>query len=251
MLLASKKKMDPAYCDLLLELGYTIPKKIPTPSSPVSPSPKEPIFWNWGPHVLRNNLDSEKPFAVNWADEILLTKKRIHRYSRVYRFRTILKQLVGLDGPTIPDSILELIFSKIKNIKSRKYIWNAIRKVLKKNNLRKYYIQIAEIIWRLGGPRWLVPEKCFSAILEKFHELHVKFNREKFDLKRKYFPPLIYTALYLLQKYSVKFPYKIPMARTVRKRKSLENLFHCLEQIPLTKIDKCSQRKLDIVSRSK
>lgn len=240
--------MDTVYCDLLSELGYTIPeKKHPTISEKKE---EEPIYWNWGSHVLRNNIDSERPFAINWSDEILLVKKRIHRYSRMYRFRTILKQLIGFDGPTVPDSVLELIFSRIKNIKSRKHVWNAIRKVLKKNDLRKYYVQIAEIIWRLGGPRWLVPEKSFSSILQDFHDLHVKFNREKKFLKRKYFPPLIYTALYLLQKHSVKFPYKIPLARTVRKRKSLDLLFINLENLPTTKIEKCVQWKLDIVSRA-
>lgn len=241
--------MDPAYCELLLELGYTIPEK--TPTLPLQEKKEdEPIFWNWGPHVLRNNIDTERPFAINWSDEIGLVKKRIHRYSRLYRFRTILKQLIGLDGPTVPDTVLELIFMKIKNIKSRKHVWNAIRKVLKKNDLRKYYVQIAEIIWRLGGPRWLVSENCFARIMHDFHELHVKFNREKNVLKRKYFPPLIYTALYLLQKHCVTFPYKIPLARTVRKRKSLDLLFIILENIPTTKLEKCSQRKLDIISRA-
>lgn len=238
------KKMKGVYCDLIKEVtGICIDRDVTPPVTPI----KEPVLWNWGPHVLHNSDNIERPFAIEWKDEILLHKKRVHRYSRGYRFKTILKQLIGLDGPAIPESVLKLVYDNIKNVKTRKHIWNAVRKILKKNGLRKHYVQISEIIWRLGGPKWTVSFSIFTSILNEFNDLHVKFNQHSNELGRKYFPPLIYTALHLLKKHGIDPPYTIPFARTVRKRKSLESLFENFQGITL-QIDPCGQRKLDLIS---
>lgn len=239
--------MNSVYHDLVKEVtGISIPIKNDPPIQS-SPPCEEPVFWNWGPHVLHNSDNFERPFAIEWKDEILLQKKRVHRYSRQYRFKTIVKQLIGLDGPTIPSSVLKLVYDNIKNIKTRKHIWNAVRKILKKNQLRKYYVQISEIIWRLGGPQWNVSSSSLMKVLDDFTDLHVKFNQGKSFLGRKYFPPLIFTALYLLKKQGIEPPYAIPAARTVRKRKSLEYLFENFHDLEL-KIDLCGQRKLDYIA---
>lgn len=239
--------MKAVYCDLVYEAtGKCIERDV----TPIEEEPiNEPAFWNWGPHVLCNSDNPDRPFAVEWKDEILLRKKRVHRYSRIYRFKTILKQLIGLDGPKLPEHVLKLVFDNIKNVKTRKHIWNAVRKILKKNKLRKYYVQIAEIIWRLGGPRWTVSSSILNSILNDFNHLHIKFNQGKFFLQRKYFPPLIYTALSLLKKHGVDPPYAIPAARTVRKRKSLDHLFQNFNDLEI-KIDVCLQRKLDFIAKN-
>jgi hypothetical protein len=62
-----------------------------------------------------------------------------------------------------------------------------------------------------------------------FRFLHQVFNNSKHSLKRKYFPPMQYMVLRLLQeKCNAVAPYKIPIARTVRKRNSLALVYDTL-----------------------
>lgn len=137
----------------------------------------------------------------------------IHRYNRFERFKNTLQELLGVRG-TVPQSVLDLIPDQCD--------WEIIRKILKSNQLTRYYNQIPHIIFVKTGVQPVSFENrhlSFNAILEKFMEMTWKFDtlglRKKYS--RKYFPNLRFVALTLIEEFGGKFNITIPFIRTQRK----------------------------------
>lgn len=149
----------------------------------------------------------------------------IHRYNRFERFKNTLQELLGVRG-TVPSTVLELIPIECD--------WEIIRKILKQNQLTKYYNQIPHIIFVKTGVQPVTFENrhdSFNAILQRFMEMTFKFDtmglRKKYD--RKYFPNLRFVALTLIEEYGGEFNIKIPFIRTARKVGTLNKiLIDCL-----------------------
>lgn len=196
----------------------------PPPPPPLSPCPSctDELFWD-----VRDNLGSE--FHLDYDQEIsyAMNCKKLHRYSRKDRFKFILYQLLGMSGET-PSSVVRIIKQQLPRKISKHKIWNEIRGILKKNNLRKYYNRIPGLINQISNssrPIGINSEKI-QAIILKFSDFDYQFNNHlRIHWDRHYFPNLRFIALKLIEQFGITFPYKAPLVRTSRKKKYLEKLF--------------------------
>jgi len=172
---------------------------------------EEPLF-----HL---DYSQEQDFEMNCIKK--------HRYSRKDRFRLTLYQLLGMNGE-VPHSVIKLVKRSLpKKVKKNK-IWNDIRAILKKHKLRRYYNRIPTLIKEISGlkPTGINSERI-NSILTYFFKFDFNFN-EKFrrEWSRKYFPNLRFIALKLVADVGIKYPYHVPLIRTTRKKKYLDNLFN-------------------------
>ena len=184
----------------------------------ITPPTKTYSELEWAPNLFELDYFQEVDHKMNM--------KKFHRYSRKTRFKSILYQLLGISGEC-PREVLRLVRRSLPSTVKPTKIWNNVRAILKQNKLRKYYNRIPQIIRqittkKLGG---LTYHKVES-ILHDFFVFDYQFNQTlKLAWKRKYFPNLRFIALKLMFKYNIKYPYYVPLIRTARKRKYLDNLF--------------------------
>lgn len=145
----------------------------------------------------------------------------IHRYSRVKRFESTLFQLIGERG-----DISKEVISDIKNIgfnSDPRYVWDSIRSILKQKGLRKYYNRIPTIIQRLGLP-YRIHVKDPLEVVNDFKAVHCAFDQQTLP-DRKYFPNLRFICLKMLERHSATFGFRVPLIRTPRKLKPLQDLW--------------------------
>lgn len=181
----------------------------------------------WGYEQYRVSESLESVFVTDYKMEQEYFFRKIHRYSRLARFKVCLFNLLGERGQ-IPPHVLSMVKSYLKPDSLDK--WNDTRKLLKHFKQRKYYDQIPTILKHLSYGR------CFKALTsEQFENLFMdfkflseKFDRMKSDYQRKYFPSIRYIVLKLLDLHKVVPNYPIPLVRTSRKMKSLESLWEVL-----------------------
>lgn len=147
----------------------------------------------------------------------------IHRYNRLERFKNTLDQLLGCRG-RISDEIMEMM-------QGVPGTWESIRKILKREKIRKLYNQIPLILRKLGFGNCIEFQdfhKSYVDILKEFNTLHYKFNLKKEG--RKYFPNLRFVALTLIEKHGGEFKIKIPFIRTKRKLGPLNQLINEIKE---------------------
>lgn len=197
----------------------SLPKSVsPSPSSS-SDNNSNYEFWDWGDHVLRNQDNSERPFALDHCDEQNYQWKKIHRYVRKERFKSILTRLLNCRG-NIPISILDFIKSELRKKRiTRLNVWVNVRSILKTMGCRKYYNMIPQIIRHCTGLTFTKnPHNAFTHILNAFAYMDYAFDTKlKKKWCRSYFPNLRFVALTLLEMYGVKYDYHVPKLRTNRK----------------------------------
>lgn len=152
--------------------------------------------------------------------------KKLHRYSRKARFKFILFQLLGMSGTT-PREVVRTVRRSLGKVVKTSRIWNRTRAILKKHRLRKYYNRIPQIIKLVSQKKPVgITSVKIQAILDDFFNLDYQFNNKlRGEWDRKYFPNLRFIALKLISKYDIHYPYHVPLIRTSRKKKYLENLF--------------------------
>jgi len=173
-------------------------------------------------------------YGVDYYQQRALVKKRVHLYSRIYYFRTVLAHLIGCNGNIKDEHFTEIricIGPKILTSPFRSY--NIIYKFLKIKKWRKYYSSIPFIIQKLGGRYWDFggfnnASRVMQIVEQKFKKFHYLFLNNPKLLGRKRFPKLQYIALRLLEDSGVHPPYHIPFARTIKKRKSLDPLYRLM-----------------------
>jgi hypothetical protein len=184
-------------------------------------------FWdNYGPSTEQHPMVMDYQQELDYAQNL----KKIHRYDRKERFRYTLYQLVGASG-TVPASLCKAIKEANGKRVRKSRVWNMIRNYLKRNKLRQHYNRIPQIISRIYKLKPLnLTGDIITNIFKDFHCFHYQFNNDlRFKWKRSYFPNLRFVALKLLEKYGVQFPYSVPLVRTLRKRKYLNNLYNDFE----------------------
>lgn len=218
------KQMD-QYRFLLEEIGIL---DHGIPPDDIIEIPPEPQFYVEEYNETSFNSCVDTDYHLDHDQEIShrLNCKKKHRYSRKARFKSVVLQLVGASGET-PDNVVKIIHQNLKpTVKSSK-IWNRIWKLLKKNNFKGYYNRMPQLIKLTTGVKPMgVSYEAIQNILQDFDNFHYKFNNhlaEKWS--RKYFPNLRFVALKLLSQHGITFPYKVPLVRTVRKKKYLESLY--------------------------
>jgi len=155
--------------------------------------------------------------------------KPIHRYCRLERFRSTLFQLICARGH-VPYEILTLVKMNLPQRVHKKKIWNLIRAILKENKQRFYYNRIPTIIYQLTGmkPKPTINDydTTIKKIFDEFGQMSYQFdNALNKKWSKEYFLNLRFTAFKLMEKHGITYPYYVPILRTFRKRKTLNNLF--------------------------
>ena len=177
-------------------------------------------------YVVVEEEETSHPWALNYADELNLPRRRpVHRYSRSERFKFILGQLMGCSG-TVPPQVLA-IFQPAQLARIPKdQLWDEVRCILKTHRWRIYYNRIPAILAGLGLMSFKFSDtKKFQDILHDFDQLDKIFNDLQPTLGRTYFPNLRFVAIKLMARHGLAPPFKIPLARTVRKLQALEQLY--------------------------
>lgn len=201
-----------------------------------SPQPRYALDWEQERKLFHlqpeENDTRQGPVLVHLLDLRTHNSRRVHRYSREYRFRWTLFHLVGASGPQdilIPTTLIEDLRSHIgaKRILSPR-IYELVHSYLKRNGYQRFYLSIPYFIQCIGGPRWPARTQVLTnTVIEQFKKLNDAFNARKNSINRQRFPKMIYIALRLLSSVGIDPPYKISGngARTSRKRKALDSLY--------------------------
>lgn len=177
----------------------------------------------WGYETYRIIESREANFVTDYKMEQERYYQKTHRYSREARFKVCLLNLLGERGK-IPDMVLTMVKSSLNPHSKDK--WNDTRRILKHYKQRKYYDNIPIIL------RMLKYERLFNPITsEKIEELinDYKFLSTKFEetkSARRYFPNIRFIVLKLLHTHGIAQNYPIPLARTQRKLKTLNQLWN-------------------------
>lgn len=177
-----------------------------------------PEWWGFYSYYV---IDGQPIYVSDYKQEQEYYSRPIHRYSRVERFQTILKHLLG--HGTVPDKVVECVQSYNVLVTSST-VWDDVRKILKENGYSKYYSRIPHILSMLGC-RYIVFDN-YEKILNDFKRMSSKFDSMAWD--RNYFPNLRFVALRMLEMEGAIFSYDIIRMRTKRKIKVMEDIFNKL-----------------------
>jgi hypothetical protein len=182
---------------------------------------------HWGFEVYRVVESREANFVTDYKMEQDRYFQKIHRYSRLARFKVCLYNILGERG-VIPKHILQMV--KIYLAPNSMDKWNDTRKILKHYKQRKYYDQIPTILKTLkfGRSFQSLTGEQFENIITDFQCLSDRFDRLKDSYSRRYFPNIRFIVLKLLELHGIKPNYPVPLLRTSRKMKSLQSLWICL-----------------------
>lgn len=181
----------------------------------------------WGYEVYRVSESREANLVTDYKMEQELFFRKIHRYSRVARFKVCLFNILGERG-IIPQMVRTMVKNYLKPTSKDK--WNDTRKILKHFKQQKHYDQIPSILRCLSYGRCFPSLTClqFEALITDFMNLSEKFDRTKKKYKRRYFPNIRFIVLKLLELHGITPIYPIPLVRTSRKLKSLQELWGLL-----------------------
>lgn len=140
-----------------------------------------------------------------------------HGYPNYVR---ILYQILGYRGD-VPEEVMELCEGC--DLRAS-HIWSSIQAVLKKNGLRRYYNRIGQIIWKMVRLKidFVKRDRVLEMIVEDFRLMQFTHST------RKYFPNLRYVALRLLVDHGAVFEYDVPLLKTKRKLKGMDELYQSL-----------------------
>lgn len=182
---------------------------------------------HWGFETYRVSESLEAILVTDYKIEHEMFFRKIHRYSRVARFKVCLFNILGERG-VIPPHVVSMVKNYLKPNSMDK--WNDTRKLLKHFKQRKYYDQIPAILKILSYGRCFpsLTSIQFEAIINDFKCLSEKFDRQKKEYARIYFPNIRFIVLKLLELHGIKPNYPIPLVRTSRKMKSLQELWTSL-----------------------
>lgn len=249
--------MQTAHAELLRSFGYTVddsdialPPTVPTCKSPILPDrphhydpdgrpifTSEQVAWadpeQFGFHdyYVVEEEETSHPFALNYADEVLLPKKRpVHKYIRKERFKFILGQLMGCSGNVPPEVLQVMDLERLRQLPPDQ-VWDAVRTTLKTHKWRIFYNRIPAILSGLGLLDFRFSDTGkFQDILHDFSKMDEIFESLKTQLNRSYFPNLRFTAIKLMKRHGIEPPYPIPLARTQRKLEGLEEMYNVIWQ---------------------
>ena len=225
--------MNQSQINLLLSFGIEFDQDDVLPQSPQSYEPEIPAimecedayeYWSaYGPE------SEQHPLALEYADEVWLQANgtKIHRYSRTDRFKFTVYQLLGASGE-VPRSVKKYIKKRLGKTTRKSKIWNQVRSILKEMKLRRYYNRIPQIIYSITKqPIEGINSLSIDTILSEFGLMNIQFDSTlRAKWKRSYFPNLRFIALKLFEKNGITYPYKVPLVRTLRKRKYLNSLYN-------------------------
>lgn len=182
---------------------------------------------HYGYEIYRVIASREVNLKTDYKYEQNICWKRIHRYNRDARFKFTLLNLLGEKG-NIPNHVLGIVQTFLQPDSPR--LWEDTRRILKHYRMRKYYVMIPMIIYRVTKKRLFNPltNAQIENLLNDFKILVSRFNQVKSDHSRVYFPNIKFICLKLLNLYAIQPNYKIPMVLTSRRNKVLNILWDSL-----------------------
>ncbi len=180
-----------------------------------------PEFWGFDVYRIVENRECMK-MTTDYKMEQSYYKRPIHRYSRKTRFMTVLHHLLG-DKGRVPDFVIAIIQTYMKPGDE----WNQVRRMLKHYKLSMYYNRIPYIIQQITKTNSASPVSAdqYQGIVADFDRFLYWFEQHKHQFERTYFPNMRFIALKLIQLHGVELNYPIPLVRTQRKLKQLEQLW--------------------------
>ena len=183
----------------------------------------QPDYYGYTDYYVIETEATARPMVTDYHHNQTITFRPIHRYSRIERFNFTLSYLVGYKG-TVPQKVLDACCHIEPNPKT---VWADIKSVLKENKWHIYYNRISLIINSLGLKiTENITNQIYEAILNDFQTLNNQFeNGKKKEWNRRYFLNLKFVALKFLEKYNIKFRVDIPLIKTKRKLKVLNDLW--------------------------
>lgn len=191
----------------------------------------EPYLYGYENYLVIESSASSHPLQCDYTDSGLTNARPIHRYKRLDRFTFTLTYLIGQKG-AIPQHVLDACDGVSKDPTK---IWYEIKKILKKNKWSIYYNRISVIINHFGIPVTCnMTNSIYHTIINDFKQINSLFEqgrRKKWD--RRYFLNLKFVAIKLLERYNVSFNVSIPLIKTKRKLKILNELWNDLLINPL------------------
>lgn len=183
----------------------------------------EPDYYGFTDYYVVQTDASARPIQSDYQYNLTMNFRPIHRYKRIERFTFTLAYLIGCKG-SVPQKVLDACKHVNKNHTT---IWNDIKTILKKNKWHIYYNRITLIISYLGlSITENMTNEIFDNIITDFKQLNDKFEQsKKKEWNRRYFLNLKFVALKLLQKHQIRFKVVIPLIKTQRKLKVLNELW--------------------------
>lgn len=151
-------------------------------------------------------------------------KRPVHRYCRKKRFQTVLGHLLN-DKGKVPPHIIKLVQEEMF---PNRELWDEVRTILKQHKLRIYYNRIPFIIQQLDKVSSSKPVRAYQYrdIMKDFDQFCFWFEQVKHQWKRSYFPNMRFIALKMMERHGIELNYEIPLTRTLRKRKDLEQIWY-------------------------
>ncbi len=224
------------WLELLAEAGCELSPEemaelLPPPTDlKITLTAEEQDYNDWQQEHEHCQRDDKSGFGLDFEEELTMLRNKVHHYSRVDRFKSIMLQLLGENG-ALPNSVVKLVEGQIgKYVHSKHKIWNTIRKILKEHGMRRYYNRIPKIILALTGMKPTgFAEVDFHNLMREFEIMSNLFDkkyREKWKIS--YFPNLRYIALRMIQHVGIIYPYHVPLIRTKRKGKYLGGFYDAL-----------------------
>lgn len=180
---------------------------------------------HWGYEKYRVIESREGNFVSDHSLEHERDFRKIHRYCRLSRFKTCLLNLLGERGK-IPAHVTIMVKTYLKPDSRDK--WNDTRRILKLYKQRRYYDNIPIILKQLNYGRLFkaITSEQLENIVNDFKCLSSRFEETK--TARRYFPNIRFIVLKLLEHHGIEQNYPIPLARTSRKLKTLNQLWESL-----------------------
>ncbi len=187
----------------------------------------EPFLWGVSSYLVISTMDDERPPATDWKfeQERRGSTRPIHRYIRQKRFEYTLYQLLGYRG-TVPVELAQHLLDEGFD-PDPFFIWESIRKFLKRNKYSNIYYNRIPTIMQMIGVNLRIDVHDSSSfiqnVVDEFKIVNYKF--EMLDIKPKYFPNMRFIALKFLERHGAIFEFDIPLIRTKRKLKPLEEIW--------------------------
>lgn len=191
----------------------------------------DPDYYGFTKYLVIEGNPTYQIGIDHWSHSIL---KKKHRYSRVLRFKGVLKSLFG-DTKIKPESIAEIV-GLYANMKTDKP-YEEVRRIVKSFGLQKVYAQIPAIVYKVYKIRLIeLPPNLAtnsSATMQSIIDRFIVFENLFYQLgkqDRKYFPNLKFTALRIMKGMGIENKH-IPVLRTKRKIKALDLFFTKMEAL--------------------
>lgn len=170
-------------------------------------------------------IESAPKMLMSYVHEQQTQYRKIHRYDRDARFRTVVRNLLGDSKSVICDHFLNIVKAYMLQQQGVGK-FEGCRSIVRHFKKQQYYTLIPTMIIKMGYPPLLKIPSSVDLIMRRVF-IHYKAFEQKFfqiQTSKKYFPNMKFLALTLLELNGVNID-EIPKLRTSRKLKAMEKIF--------------------------